>query len=77
VVLEDFHRRADAAMRLGRAGAERVLETFTWPRVVEAFEGVYDDVLGLASFSPGAPPGAPPRARAAHGRGTGRQWARS
>jgi len=45
--------------------------------VVEAFEGVYDDVLGLASFSPGAPPGAPPRARAAHGRGTGRQWARS
>ena len=51
-VLEDFHRRADAAMRLGLAGAERVRESFTWSRVVEAFEAVYDEVLGLASFSP-------------------------
>ena len=51
-VLEDFHRRADAAMRLGQAGSERVLESFTWERVIEAFESLYDEVLGLASFSP-------------------------
>ena len=51
-VLEDFYRRADAAMRLGLAGAERVLESFTWERVIEAFESLYDVVLGLASFSP-------------------------
>jgi glycosyltransferase involved in cell wall biosynthesis len=50
--LEDFHRRPDAARRLGRAGAERVRAEFTWPRVVEAFEAVYDEVLGLASFAP-------------------------
>jgi glycosyltransferase involved in cell wall biosynthesis len=54
-VLEDFHRRADAAARLGLAGAERVHESFTWDKVVEAFETVYDEVLGLASFSPEAP----------------------
>jgi glycosyltransferase involved in cell wall biosynthesis len=58
-VLEDFHRRADAAMRLGLAGLERVIESFTWPKVVESFETVYDEVLGLASFSPGAAPRAP------------------
>lgn len=51
-VLEDFHRRPDAALRLGRAGADRVRAEFTWPRVVEAFEAVYDEVLGLASFAP-------------------------
>jgi hypothetical protein len=28
-----------------------VRENFTWPRVVEAFESVYDEVLGLASFA--------------------------
>jgi glycosyltransferase involved in cell wall biosynthesis len=56
-VLEDFHRRADAAARLGYAGAERVRETFTWPRVVESFEAVYDEVLGLASMTPTIAPG--------------------
>ena len=51
-VLEEFHRRPDAAVRLGRRGAARVREGYTWPRVVEAFESVYDEVLGLASFAP-------------------------
>jgi glycosyltransferase involved in cell wall biosynthesis len=51
-VLEDFHRRPDAARHLGRAGADRVRAEFTWPRVVSAFEAVYDEVLGLASFAP-------------------------
>lgn len=51
-VLEDFHRRPDAARRLGSDGAERVRAEFTWASVAEAFEAVYDDVLGLASFAP-------------------------
>lgn len=51
-VLQDFHARRDAAWHLGEAGAERVLAEFTWPRVVGAFEAVYDEVMGLASFTP-------------------------
>jgi glycosyltransferase involved in cell wall biosynthesis len=51
-VLEAFHRHPDSALRLGRRGAARVRESYTWPRVVEAFESVYDEVLGLASFTP-------------------------
>jgi len=58
--LEWIHRRADLAAALGREGAARVRERFTWDRVVEAFEEVYDEVLGLASF-------APPSARADRG----------
>jgi glycosyltransferase involved in cell wall biosynthesis len=50
--LEAVHRRPDAAFQLGRAGARRIRESFTWPRVVEQFEALYDDVLGLASFAP-------------------------
>jgi len=52
--LEAFHRHPDAALRLGRRAAARVREDFTWPRVVEAFESVYDEALGLASFEPAA-----------------------
>jgi glycosyltransferase involved in cell wall biosynthesis len=51
-VLEDFHRRPDAARRLGLEGAERVHAHYTWEGVVEAFEAVYDEVMGLASFAP-------------------------
>lgn len=43
------------AESLGAAAAARVRAHFTWPKVVERFEAVYDEVLGLASF---APPGA-------------------
>jgi len=52
-VLEDFARRSDAALRLGRAGQRRVREQYTWERVVEQFETVYDEVMGLATFVPG------------------------
>ncbi|MBI1798223.1 MAG: glycosyltransferase family 4 protein [Candidatus Eisenbacteria bacterium] len=52
-VLEQFHRKPDAALRLGRAGLRRVRESFTWTRVAEQFEAVYDEVMGLASFAPG------------------------
>jgi len=55
--LEAFHRQPDQALRLGRRGAAHVRESFTWPRVVEAFEAVYDEALGLASFAPEAPAG--------------------
>jgi len=50
--LEQQHRRADRTWRLGRAAAQRVRERFTWAAVVEAYEAVYDEVLGLASFTP-------------------------
>ena len=53
--LEWLHRRADLAAALGREGAARVRESFTWERVVQAFEEVYDEVLGLASFAPAVP----------------------
>jgi glycosyltransferase involved in cell wall biosynthesis len=48
--LETFHGRPDAALKLGRGGEERVHASYTWERVVEGFEMLYDDVLGLASF---------------------------
>lgn len=51
-VLEGFHRRPDAALRLGRAGAARVRGAFAWPGFVAAFEDAYDEILGLASFAP-------------------------
>ena len=40
------------AESLGAAAAERVRADFTWPKVVERFEAVYDEVLGLATFAP-------------------------
>ncbi len=58
-VLEDFHHHPDAALRMGWRGALRVRESFTWARVVESFEAVYDEALGLATFAdegPDAPP---------------------
>lgn len=50
--LELFHRKPDRAIRMGRAGAERVRRDYLWPEVVRGFEAVYDEVLGLATFSP-------------------------
>jgi glycosyltransferase involved in cell wall biosynthesis len=54
--LEEFHRKPEAARQLGRSGAARVRAEYTWPRVIEGFEAVYDDVLGLASFAPAPVP---------------------
>jgi glycosyltransferase involved in cell wall biosynthesis len=51
--LAAFHGQPDAARRLGLEGARRVRDAFTWKRVAEQFEAVYDEVLGLASFAPG------------------------
>jgi glycosyltransferase involved in cell wall biosynthesis len=50
--LEELHQKPDLGRRMGLAAAERVRAEYTWGRVVEAFETVYDEVLGLASFTP-------------------------
>jgi glycosyltransferase involved in cell wall biosynthesis len=49
-VLEEFHRKPDIPRRLGLSAAQRLRASLTWDRSIEAFEAVYDDVLGLASF---------------------------
>ena len=53
--LAAFHHKTDEVRRMGLHAAERALERYTWSRVVEDFEAVYDDALGLASFSPEEP----------------------
>ncbi|MCC6653408.1 MAG: glycosyltransferase family 4 protein [Candidatus Eisenbacteria bacterium] len=50
--LELFHRKTDRAARMGRAGGELVRRDYTWQAVSNGFEAVYDDVLGLATFTP-------------------------
>jgi len=50
--LEQLHRKADRAVRMGLAAAETVREHYTWHAVVEGFESVYDEVLGLATVTP-------------------------
>ena len=50
--LERYHRKPDRALRLGRAGADLVRADYTWRAVVQGFESVYDDVCGLATFTP-------------------------
>ncbi len=49
--LELLQRRADAASRIGAEGARRVRDQFTWELAVEAYEAVYDETLGLATFT--------------------------
>ncbi|HTR97557.1 MAG TPA: glycosyltransferase family 4 protein [Candidatus Acidoferrales bacterium] len=50
--LERFHRRSERATRLGRAAGERARREYSWAAVAAGFETVYDEVLGLATFSP-------------------------
>lgn len=50
--LHTLSTRPDPARRMGEAGAARVLSAFTWPRVIESHELVYDEALGLATFAP-------------------------
>lgn len=50
--LASFHTHPRAALELGARAASRVRAEHTWERVVERFEAVYDEALGLASFSP-------------------------
>jgi glycosyltransferase involved in cell wall biosynthesis len=50
--LEYCHRKPDGAMRFGREAAELVRRDYHWQAVVLGFESVYDEVMGLATFSP-------------------------
>ena len=50
--LEQLHRKADRAVRMGLAAAETVREHYTWHAVVDGFESVYDEALGLATVTP-------------------------
>ena len=63
-VLTDFHQASDAALQMGERAQDRAQASFTWKRVVEGYESVYDDVLGLTGFAPSGMPartGAAPR----------------
>ena len=51
-VLLELHQGSDAARQMGMRAADRVQASFTWKRVVETYEAVYDDVLGLTGFAP-------------------------
>ena len=55
--LELFHRKTDRAARMGRAGGELVRRDYSWQAVAGGFEAVYDEALGLATFSPADRPG--------------------
>lgn len=50
--LTQLQRKADHAWRMGRSAAETVREHYTWHAVVDGFESVYDEVLGLATVTP-------------------------
>jgi len=50
LALEGLHRRADAASRIGAEGARRIRDRYTWERSIDAYESVYDETLGLATF---------------------------
>ncbi|MGH7729797.1 MAG: glycosyltransferase [Candidatus Eiseniibacteriota bacterium] len=67
--LEDFHRKPDPPRRMGLEGAARIEAAYTWPRVVESFEEIYDEVLGLATLAPRAHPRAGARERGGGMRG--------
>jgi glycosyltransferase involved in cell wall biosynthesis len=50
--LESFHHKPAIAAGMGQRAAERIRSGWTWERVLEAYEAVYDEVLGLAGFVP-------------------------
>ena len=50
--LEMLQRRSDRAIGMGREAAEVARERYTWAAVIDAFEAVYDEVLGLAAVTP-------------------------
>jgi len=50
--LQDFHHKPALAVGMGHRAEERIRSGWTWERVREAYELVYDEVLGLAGFVP-------------------------
>jgi len=58
--LERLAKRPDEARRMGLRASDAVRDAYSWGRIVEAYESVYDEALGLATFAPEAEPvGAP------------------
>jgi glycosyltransferase involved in cell wall biosynthesis len=53
--LEQLHRRADRAWRLGQVAAEVARDRYSWHAVIDEYESVYDEVLGLATVTPEGP----------------------
>jgi glycosyltransferase involved in cell wall biosynthesis len=67
--LEHLHRRADRAWRLGQVAAEVARDRYSWHAVVDEFESVYDEALGLATVTPEGPAAArEPSGRQGRGR---------
>ena len=50
--LAEIHGKPDLARQLGQHAADQVHGALTWDHVVARFEAVYDEVLGLAGFTP-------------------------
>jgi glycosyltransferase involved in cell wall biosynthesis len=50
--LARLHREKDVGRQLGMQAALHIRHSLTWAHVVERYEAVYDDVLGLAGFVP-------------------------
>lgn len=50
--LATLHQHPELGEQFGSAAAERALGQFTWAHAVERYEALYDDLLGLAGFTP-------------------------
>jgi glycosyltransferase involved in cell wall biosynthesis len=67
--LEHLHRRADRAWRLGQAAADVARDRYSWHAVVDEYESIYDEVLGMATVTPeGRSAARAPRGREGRGR---------
>jgi glycosyltransferase involved in cell wall biosynthesis len=58
--LERLARRPDEGRRMGLRASDAVREGYSWSRIVEAYESVYDEALGLATFAPEPEPAGTP-----------------
>jgi glycosyltransferase involved in cell wall biosynthesis len=54
-----LHGKQDLGRQMGMRGRERVIDGFTWDHLIERFEAIYDEVLGLAGFTPSLASGRP------------------
>lgn len=54
--LARFHREPDLGRRIGQQAGDHVRRGLLWRHVVDRYEAVYDEVLGLAGFAPAASP---------------------
>lgn len=52
LALATLHQRPEVAELLGSGAAARAHGQFTWAHAVERYEAIYDDLIGLAGFTP-------------------------